>query len=198
MLGLPNELSGSQVPGATECEPGWRRVFKVEDLPGLGDYHIDNQTAVPTSIVCVIALAAAMDISNGKQANSIELYDVTIGRPIHLGTSPVEIETMIAIEPRKDGADSIQAEFSLNKSAGHDENPVSVANGRLRMTFAGHELELLSSRQAKPCGLRPVSISPFYDSLTEVGLGYSGPFRALTSAERRMDYACGVIAPTTG
>ncbi|KAH2384493.1 hypothetical protein KXV98_008325 [Aspergillus fumigatus] len=198
MLGLPNELSGSQVPGATECEPGWRRVFKVEDLPGLGDYHIDNQTAVPTSIVCVIALAAAMDISNGKQANSIELYDVTIGRPIHLGTSPVEIETMIAIEPRKDGADSIQAEFSLNKSAGHDENPVSVANGRLRMTFAGHELELLSSRQVKPCGLRPVSISPFYDSLTEVGLGYSGPFRALTSAERRMDYACGVIAPTTG
>ncbi|KAG2003951.1 hypothetical protein GB937_009316 [Aspergillus fischeri] len=144
-----------------------------------------------------MTLAAAMDISNGKQADSIELSDVTIGRPILLETSSVEIETSIAIESGNDGANSIQAEFSLNKGAAHDERRATVAKGRLRMTFADHELELLSSRQPKPCGVRPVNINQFYDSLSEVGLRYRGPFRALTSAERRMDYACGVIAPTT-
>jgi hypothetical protein len=71
-------------------------------------------------MVCVMALAAAMDISDGKEADSIELFDVTIGRPIPLGTSPVEIETPITIEAGNDGANSIQAVFSLNKRAAHD------------------------------------------------------------------------------
>ncbi|PKX89984.1 putative PKS-like enzyme [Aspergillus novofumigatus IBT 16806] len=197
MVKLANELLGSLVPRATECEPRWRRVFKLEDLPWLGDYHINNQTVIPTSMVCVMALAAAIDISNGKQADSIELSDVTIGPPILLETSPVEIETSITIEPGNDGVNSIQADFSLKKSAAHDETTATVARGRLRMTFADHESELLSSsRQTKPCGLRPVNINQFYGSLSEVGLRYSGPFRAITSAERRMDYASGVLAPT--
>jgi hypothetical protein len=146
-----------------------------------------------------MALAAAMDISHGKEADSIELFDVIIGGPILLETSSVEIETSITIEYGNDGANSVQADFSLNMSAARDESTATVAKGWLRMTFADHELELLSSsRQPKPCGLRPVNINQFYDSLSDVGLRYSGPLRALTSAERRMDYARGVIAPTTG
>ncbi|GIC92267.1 putative PKS-like enzyme [Aspergillus udagawae] len=203
MLELPNELLGSRVPGGTGSEPRWRRIFKLEDLPWLGAHHIQNQTVIPTALFCVMALAAAMDISNGKQADSIELSDITIGRPIVLEASSVEIETSLSIsslvDSGIDGIDTVQADFSLNKSAPQDPNTVTVAKGRLRMTFADHELGLFSSsRPSKPCGLRPVNINQFYDSLRDIGLSYGGPFRALTSAERRMDYACGVVAPTTG
>ncbi|GIK06559.1 hypothetical protein Aspvir_002209 [Aspergillus viridinutans] len=203
MLELPNELLGNRVPGATGFEPRWRRVFKLEDLPWLEAHHIQNQAVIPTALFCVMALAAAMDIRNGKQADSIELSDVTIGRPIVLEASSVEIETSLSIsslvDSGNDGIDTIHAELSLNRSAAQDPNMATVATGRLRMTFADDELALLSSsRQPKPCGLRPVNINQFYDSLSEVGLSYSGPFRALTSAERRMDYACAVVAPMTG
>ncbi|KAF7155349.1 hypothetical protein CNMCM5623_007420 [Aspergillus felis] len=203
MLELPNELLGRRVPGATESELRWRRVLKLEELPWLGAHHIQNQTVIPTALFCVMVLAAAMDISNGKQADNIELSDVTIGPPIVLESSSVEIETSLSISSLVDsgnnGIDTIQAEFRLNRSAAQDATTDTIGKGRLRITFADHELgSLSSSRPSNPCGLRPVNINQFYDSLSEVGLGYSGPFRALTSAERRMDYACAVIAPTTG
>jgi hypothetical protein len=151
-----------------------------------------------------MALAAAMDISNGRQADIIELSGVTIGRPIVLKAPSVELETSLSITSLIDSGnariDCIQAEFRLNEVAAHDHKMATAAKGTLRVTFADHESTdpsiLSSTRQPKPCGLIPVNVNQFYDSLSEVGLSYRGAFRAFTSAERRLDYACAVTNTT--
>jgi acyl transferase domain-containing protein len=125
MLELPYELLGNRDPRATNSEPRWRRVFKLEDFPLLGDHHIQDETVIPAAMVCVMALAAAMDISNGRYADIIELSDVTIGRPIVLKSPSVELETSLSIINLGDSSnariDRIQAEFSLNEIAARDQ-----------------------------------------------------------------------------
>ncbi|KAJ6076340.1 hypothetical protein N7499_008321 [Penicillium canescens] len=204
MLELPCELLGSRNPRATNYEAKWRRVFKLEDLPWLGAHHIQNETVIPAALLCVMALAAAMDISNGRQADIIELSGVTIGPLIVLKAPSVELETSLRISSLVDSGnpriDCIQAEFSLNEVATHDQKMATAAKGRLRVTFADRESTdpsiLSSTGQPKPCGLIPVNVNQFYDSLSEVGLSYRGAFRAFTSAERRLDYACAVTNTT--
>ncbi|KAJ5985399.1 hypothetical protein N7522_012595 [Penicillium canescens] len=204
MLELPCELLGSRNPRATNYEAKWRRVFKLEDLPWLGAHHIQNDTVIPAALLCVMALAAAMDISNGRQTDIIELSGVTIGPLIVLKAPSVELETSLRISSLVDSGnpriDCIQAEFSLNEVATHDQKMATAAKGRLRVTFADRESTdpsiLSSTGQPKPCGLIPVNVNQFYDSLSEVGLSYRGAFRAFTSAERRLDYACAVTNTT--
>ncbi|RYP79847.1 hypothetical protein DL770_006493 [Monosporascus sp. CRB-9-2] len=165
---------------------------------------MQDQTVVPAAVFCAVALAAARDISDNKQTECIELLDVAIGRSMVLETSSVEIEISLALhsplDSVNDETDSIQAEFTLNGSTAQDKDVGTVARGGIRIAFANHEpsnTSTLFSRKPKTSGLVPVNIKQFYDSLSEVGLGYSGPFRALTSAERRMDFSCAVVATKT-
>ncbi|WEW55378.1 hypothetical protein PRK78_000808 [Emydomyces testavorans] len=201
MLELPIELLGRRVPGVTDSELRWRHVFSVEDFPWLGDYRIRNQIVIPPAMFCIIALAAAMDISNGEKVASIELSEATIGRPFVLETSSVKIETLFSISKLKFEMDSIHAEFRLDSSVAQCQNTFTVAQGNLHVTFVDQHKPPnhanFSSRPPKSYELRSVNINHFYNSLSEVGVSYNGQFRALASAERRMDYACAVVATTT-
>jgi hypothetical protein len=204
MFELPNNFSGSRVPGTTTSEPRWRHAFNLDDLPWLGDFRVQNKSVIPTSLFLVIIVAAAVDISNGKQVNSIEISDVAIGSSIIQGPAPVRIETSFSITSLNnsldDGVDSIQAEFSLNESPAQDRNTPSAAKGKLRISFAHYEPPKTSSsfcfKEPNTCGLIPVNIDQFYNSLSEIGLSYIGRLRCLTSAERRMDFARAVLVPT--
>ncbi|KAL8893752.1 MAG: hypothetical protein Q9192_004960 [Flavoplaca navasiana] len=73
----------------------------------------------------------------------------------------------------------------------------TAATGEIRVFLASDVADsavLFPSRPLKPHSeLLSVNIKQFYESLSKIGLDYSGPFRAITSAERRMDMASAVI-----
>ncbi|PLB52456.1 putative hybrid NRPS/PKS enzyme [Aspergillus steynii IBT 23096] len=198
----PHELLGSRTPDDTDYEPRWRNILKMEELPWLRDHCIENQIIVPAATYCVIALEAARTLGRGKQVESIELSNVAILRPIVLDESSGGTETLLSlrsdIDTIKGKAECIRAEFSLSAGTVEDGHMRTAATGEIRISFASeesHSASMFPIRSHKPKhDLLSVNVNQFYESLGRVGLGYSGPFRAITSVERRMDMASAVIS----
>ncbi|KAI9040688.1 PKS-NRPS hybrid synthetase psoA [Aspergillus affinis] len=198
----PQELLGSRTPDDTDCEPRWRNILKTDEMPWLRDHCIQNQIIVPAATYCVIALEAARTLDRGKQVESIELLNVAILRPIVLDESSDGTETLFSlrsdIDSIKGKTECIRAEFSLSAGTVEDGQMRTAATGEIRISLASEDsnsVGLFPIRSHKPQHeLLSVNVNQFYESLSRVGLGYSGPFRAITSMERRMDMASAVIA----
>lgn len=197
----PHELLGSRTPDDTDYEPRWRNFFKLDEMPWLRDHCIQNQIIVPAATYCVLALEAARALGRGKQVKSIELSNIAILRPIVLDESSEGTETLLSLRSDLDSSkvknDVIWAEFSLSSATMEDGRMRTAATGEIRLALASDEADsavLFPSRPLKPHSeLLSVNINQFYESLSKIGLGYSGPFRAITSAERRMDMASAVV-----
>lgn len=197
----PHELLGNRTPDDTDYEPRWRNFFKLDEMPWLRDHRIQNQIIVPAATYCVLALEAARALGRGKQVESIELSNIVILRPIVLDESSEGTETLLSLrsdlDSSKDKVDVIRAEFSLSSATMEDGRMRTAAMGEIRVFLADDEADTaipLPSRPVKPQSeLSSVNTNQFYESLSRIGLGYSGPFRAITSVERRMDMATAVV-----
>ncbi|THC93486.1 hypothetical protein EYZ11_007042 [Aspergillus tanneri] len=197
-----HELLGSRTPDDTDYEPRWRNFFKLDEIPWLRDHCIQSQIIVPAATYCVMALEAARALGRGKNVESIELSNITILRPIVLNESSEGTETLLSVRSDLDSikgkSDLIRAEFSLSAGTVEDGQMRTAATGEIRISIASEQPDssaLFPSRPRKPqSDLLPVNINQFYESLSKIGLGYTGPFRAITSVERRMDMASAVVA----
>ncbi|KAL8879544.1 MAG: hypothetical protein Q9198_002863, partial [Flavoplaca austrocitrina] len=197
----PHELLGNRTPDDTDYEPRWRNFFKLDEMPWLRDHCIQNQIIVPAATYCVLALEAARTLGRGKRIESIELSNIAILRPIILDESSEGTETLLSlrsdVDSNKDQNDVIWAGFSLSSAKMEDGRMRTAATGEIRVFLASDVADsaiLFPSRPLKPHSeLLSVNIKQFDESLSKIGLGYSGPFRAITSAERRMDMASAVI-----
>ncbi|KAL8727345.1 MAG: hypothetical protein Q9166_006113 [cf. Caloplaca sp. 2 TL-2023] len=195
-------MLGNRTPDDTDYEPRWRNFFKLDEMPWLRDHCIQNQIIVPAATYCVLALEAARALGRGKQVESIELSNIAILRPIVLDESSEGTETLLSlrsnIDSSKDKNGLIQAEFSLSAATMEDGRMRTAGTGEIRIILASDDADsaiLFPSRPRKPHSeLLPVNINQFCESLSKIGLGYSGPFRAITSAKRRMDMASAVVA----
>ncbi|ORY71799.1 putative hybrid NRPS/PKS enzyme [Pseudomassariella vexata] len=198
----PHELLGNRTPDDTDYEPRWRNFFKLDEMPWLRDHRIQNQIIVPAATYCVMALEAAKVIGRGKPVESIELLNISILRPIVLDESSGGTETLLSLRSDLDSSkgkrNMIRAEFSLSAGTVEDGHLRTAATGDIRISLASNEFDSslsFPSRASSPQSeLVPVNINQFYEALGEIGLGYSGSFRAITSAERRMDTASAVVA----
>lgn len=197
----PHELLGSRTPDDTDYEPRWRNVLKIDEMPWLRDHRIENQIIVPAATYCVIALEAGRTLVRGRQVESIELSNVSILRPIVLDESSGGTETLLSLRSDMDSfkgkTEHIRAEFSLSAGTVEDGHMRTAATGEIHISLISEESELglFSTRSYSPQReLLSVNVNQFYESLSRVGLGYSGSFRAITSLKRRMDMASAVIA----
>ncbi|KAL8909684.1 MAG: hypothetical protein Q9171_004929 [Xanthocarpia ochracea] len=197
----PHELLGNRTPDDTDYEPRWRNFFKLDEMPWLRDHCIQNQIIIPAATYCVLALEAAGTLSRGKRVESIELSNIAILRPIILDESSEGTETLLSlrsdVDSNKDQNDVVWAGFSLSSAKMEDGRMRTAATGEIRVSLASDDADsaiLFPYRPLKPHSeLLSVNINQFYESLSKIGLGYSGPFRAITSAERRMDTASAVV-----
>lgn len=199
----PHQLLGVRTPDDTPQEPRWRNLLKLDELPWLFDHRIQGQIVVPGAAYIIMALEAARFLAAGlgKQVRLVEVQDLVIQRPIVLDEASEATETLFSlretgIHKAEDGAceEVIHADFTLSASAIEDGNMRRVCKGELRVYTGPGEGFKSPPRAEPPEGLRPMSIDRFYAGLDDVGLNYSGPFRALSHVRRRMDFATGVLA----
>lgn len=198
----PHELLGNRTPDDTDYEPRWRNFLKLEEMPWLRDHCIQNQIIVPAATYCVMALEAARVLGRGKHVENIELSNIAILRPIVLNESSGGTETLLSLrsdlESSKRKKDLISAEFSLSAGTVEDGHMRTAATGEIRISLGRDDSDsfiLFPLRPHKPQSkLLSVNINQFYESLSKIGLGYTGPFRAITSVERRMDMASAIVA----
>ncbi|EAW15062.1 PKS-NRPS hybrid synthetase psoA [Aspergillus clavatus NRRL 1] len=194
----PHPLLGSRTPDDTDYEPRWRNFFIMDELPWLQDHCVQGQSIVPAATYCVMALEAAKVLCRGKNVHSIELFNVAILRPIVLDEGSDGTETLFSVRSDIDSnknENEIHAQFSLSAGAMDDRHPRTAATGQIRITLGSESPILFPDRRLETeLDLLPTSVDRFYASMDEIGLSYSGPFRAMTSMRRRLSFASATVA----
>lgn len=197
---LPHELLGIRTPDDSEHEMRWRNVLKPVDLPWLKHHRFQGQIIVPAAAYCIMALDAGRVLaSSAGPLRMVELEDLHITSGISIEDDSQGAEVMFTLKPdseivQSDGSKILEAAFLITSVAVDGSLGVKKAvDGRIKITTGRPSVACLPMRPAAPAGMHPVKIQKFYDQMEQIGLGYSGPFRALLAIERKSDVSSAVM-----
>lgn len=194
--GSSHELLGVRSPDGTEEEWRWQNVLKPKEIPWLSGHALQGQTVFPATGYIALAMEASMQIAGRRVVKAIELCDLKIDKAIAIDdTIGAEIlVTMTAITDSEQDSGMIYAEFTSYSTVSKDSGKMSVnASGRVQVTLDEPSTDLLPPRAPPAFGMSEVDIDQFYSAMGELGYGYSGPFRALSSLRRKLGTASGTI-----
>ncbi|KAJ5597961.1 hypothetical protein N7537_008045 [Penicillium hordei] len=192
----PHELLGVRTSDDTESEWRWRNLLKPGTLPWLKDHRFQDQIIVPAAAYCVMAFEAARALTT-KPVKLVEIQNLSIKRGITMSDDSQGIETifMLRKEPTLPGESVISASFILDFVPGDaDAQGTNAVKGTVHLHLGEPSAETLPQRNQFPSSdLNRVDLDEFYNSIQDIGLGYTGPFRAMTSLQRRLDFATGTL-----
>ncbi|KAK4078956.1 hypothetical protein Trihar35433_61 [Trichoderma harzianum] len=166
----------------------WRNILRIEELPWLDGHRVEGQVIYPAAGYLVMALESCNALTLGREVELIELYDVEIGNAIPLSQDTPGVETLFTLKPAKldPKSETTTAEWACYSPAGDANGPWRCnASGSVRIVFGAADDDVLPRRVAPAVSLSNVEIDRFYTSLTEIGLNYTGPFRALEAIHRK-------------
>ena len=195
----PHELLGVQTPDDSDQELRWRNVLKPNVVPWLKHHKFQGQIIVPAAAYCIMALDAARAFTAGQSVQMVELQDFQIFNAITIEEDSQGVETIFTFQPiartvagRSDHR--IDADFMLGFATVGGNLPMRKAvSGRLSILLGEPKSDSLPSRHQQKSEMNQVDLDTFYSSMLEIGLEYTGPFKALTSIERRMNVASATL-----
>ncbi|KAL6691279.1 hybrid PKS-NRPS protein [Trichoderma pleuroticola] len=174
----------------------WKNILRIEELPWLDSHRVERQVIYPAAGYLVMALESCNALALGREVELIELYDVEIGNAIPLSQDTAGVEALFTLKPAKlDPKSGVTvAQWACYSPAGDVNAPWRCnASGSVRVVFGAADDDVLPRRVAPVVSLSNVEIDRFYTSLTEMGLNYTGPFRALEAIHRKS----GISSSTT-
>lgn len=193
----PHQLLGIVSSDQAEGEYSWRNYLRLNEIPWLAGHKIQGQTIFPAAGYVVMALEASKFVARDQAVNLVEIRDLKILQAISINDDTSGAETLFGVKNVKhdEKMDTISANFTchacLSKETG---SLVLVSSGKLLLYLGDPSSCKLPSRsQTTITDLRDVDVDTFYESLEEVGYGYTGPFRAISSLQQKLDVSTGVI-----
>ncbi|PLB46693.1 polyketide synthase [Aspergillus steynii IBT 23096] len=180
----PHELLGPCLE-KSEHQVRWRNVLHPHEIPWLQDHKLQGDILFPAAGYCVMAVEAALS-SWEQPYQLIELYDLDIRRGISLDEGSAGIEVISYLSRDTSGnANASDVEFSCCAGKIDGTDPLSIRFiARIRVQLGSPDVTLLPHKTHDYSELSAVDIDRFYK--TSVGLEYTGVFRGLLGAERRM------------
>ncbi|KAI1108202.1 hypothetical protein F5Y14DRAFT_445648 [Nemania sp. NC0429] len=168
----------------------WRNLLTLDSIPWLEHHRFQDQALLPASAYCVMALDAARSFLGDRPASLIELLDFKILSAIPIDAEGPGVETYFSLCVSPNGADGpvIDATFALySRPARHDGGTELKMNasGSLHIVLGTPSMDVLPHRCTSLCETSSADPNAFYDMMKTAGLTYTGPFRALTSIQRR-------------
>lgn len=194
--GFSHELLGVRAPDGTDEEWRWQNVLKPKEVPWLSGHALQGQTVFPATGYIALAMEASMQIAERRAVNVIELCDLKIDKAIAIDDiAGAEIlVTMTGITGLEQGSGIICAEFTSYSTVSKDSGKMVInASGRVQITLGQPSTNVLSPRPPPTFGMSEVDIDQFYSAMGELGYGYSGPFRAISTLRRKLGTASGTI-----
>ena len=189
-----HQLLGTLCPDGTQEQLRWRNMLRPKEIPWLSGHQIQGQMVFPAAGYLSTALEAAWFVTRGRSMKLIEIEDFVIGQAIAFNSeySSVEIQfvmTDIAYQP-----DSMTARFSYYSASTKDLLRLDLnASGKISVSLNDFHEDVLPPNPHVGFGMLDVSDDQFYESLSKLGFGYNGPFRALRSLKRKLGQATGII-----
>lgn len=193
----PHELLGVRTRDDNQHQLRWRNILKVEKLPWMTGHKFQGQVLLPASAYCVMAVDAAKVLLDGRPGSIVELQGLEFLSGITVEQDSLGVETLFSLSlvptQNADQAGILAAEFNLTSVPvkPYGFNPMKM-NFRGRMHITLHDelsQPLPGRRQEARAETLPVKVESFYTMMEGIGLEYTGPFRALQTIDRRLDYA---------
>lgn len=187
----PHELLGVRTRDDTDQELRWRNVLKIDKLPWLEGHKFQGQVLLPASAYCVLAIDAAKVLLRDRKASLIDLEDLEFLSGITIEPESEGVEILFTLQPQMNLAKDqgeIKASFTLSHAPVGGTSPMKLSFMGKCTVYLGSEDALPARKMVQPETLA-VSTEAFYQTMARIGLDYSGPFKSMTSLERRLGYA---------
>ncbi|KAI0434083.1 hypothetical protein F5Y09DRAFT_328533 [Xylaria sp. FL1042] len=192
LLGLPSADSNGR-------ELRWSNVLKVSEIPWLNGHQLQGQIVFPAAGYVAMALEASRSLARDKLVELFELNDLSLPRAIAFEDGDISgVETLVTLTAVQHHQDkTTTADFSCYAlqvvNTGSKGELELVASGTIKITYGSPRVDALACAPVEDYNMYPIDIDYFYSSLSALGYGYTGPFRTLSSAKRRLGYLVGEI-----
>jgi acyl transferase domain-containing protein/NAD(P)-dependent dehydrogenase (short-subunit alcohol dehydrogenase family)/SAM-dependent methyltransferase len=196
-----NELLGRRITDDNEREMRWRNLLRLAEMPWLRGHEVLGEVILPGAAYVSFAIEAGNQIAktSGRSLSMVEVENVQILRPVVVPDDKDGIETIFTTRVVKGSTRSarlssiLQTEFSyyvcIDAAMG---TMVHACTGNL-IIHLGEDVEeepVLPTRDvARKHHTIDVDCNRIYSMFSELGLKYTGPFRALTESSRSHNYA---------
>ncbi|KAI8310487.1 Reducing polyketide synthase BOA6 [Colletotrichum sp. SAR11_59] len=196
----PHELLGVRTRDDTEFELRWRNILKLETIPWIQHHKFQGQALLPASAYCVLALDAAKAVLNGRPASVVELTDLEFMSGISLESNTYGMEILVALSiqpPATKGrlaGKVIDGTFTITSCYADGVAPMQKNfTGNLRIYLGEPSEGALPERDPARAETLPADTDAFYQMMSEIGLDYTGPFRALEGIDRRYNFCTATL-----
>lgn len=194
-----NPILGAVEPESSMTQQRWRNILREREIPWLSGHQLQGRTVFPAAGYVSTLIEAVRQLPHVAES-TIRLIDISTFRILQamsFGEDDSGIEILVTLENirKDDERQSIQAHFTYSSVSGRDLDAfVLTASADVEILLGEPSTSLLPVRQADPPNLVDVTDHHFYDTLTDLGYGYTGPFRALSSLRRKLGKAVAQVA----
>ena len=204
-----HELLGVISPDSTARDMRWTNLLKTSEIPWLEGHQLQGQTVFPAAGYVAMALEAARSLAADRAVELFELHDLSIPRAITFeedANSGVEtLVTLTAITTTNHQNQTATAtttnttttaDFSCYScpSMGSEQDMELMASGTVRIAFGTPDVAALASTPLEVSNMHAIDADRFYSSLGELGYGYTGTFRGMSSLKRRLNQASVLVS----
>lgn len=197
-----NELLGTRVVDSNPSEVRWRNRLSSSEVPWLKHHQVQNQAVFPAAAYLASSIEAVRELLHSTSISVVQVKDFVVGHALII-PERAGIETVTSLTNIVRTGDIVTAHFTFSaEEARKDSTNMSEnASGNIIVTLGESDPDALPPRPEPDFQMLDVHEDRFYDAVHDLGFGYSGPFRALTCLQRKMDLASGYILqpePTPG
>lgn len=190
---LPHELLGAPVLEWNARQPTWRNILRLEDVSWIRGHRVQGQVVFPATAYFAMAGESVRELdimlSDRKKkqqhmGSSYRLRDVAIKNALVLSDG-VEVELMTTLSKHRltDSLESEYYEFSIASCSADGARWTEHCFGQVNLEESSVEhisIEQIQVQDQQQFA-RQVSEDRWYDTLSRVGLEYTGSFRRLRS-----------------
>ncbi|KAI0552262.1 hypothetical protein F4679DRAFT_581566 [Xylaria curta] len=194
-----NPILGAVEPESSMTQQRWRNILREREIEWLSGHQLQGRTVFPAAGYVSTLIEAARELPH-IAGSTIRLIDISSFHILQAmsGEDDDGIEILVTLENirRDEERQSIRAHFTYSSTSGRGDPDAfaPTASADVEILLGEPSKSLLPARQADPPNLVDVTDDRFYDALTDLGYGYTGPFRALSSLRRKLGKAVAQVA----